>query len=1014
MPGNRVKSECKSGKDGAGTGVRSAHRAILGRAVALVCAWLCATTDASGQELKGGVRGKVVDPDFGNAPIPNAAVVLEGAGLGTQSAADGSFTISGVTPGNYELSASREGYNRVRISSVIVPSGGFAERTLEMIGQVTELEDFVVTSEDLVGTSQFQLDIQQSLTSFANVLGGDFINKIGASNVGQALQKVAGVSVVGDRYVLVRGLADRYNAVLLNNLPIPSSDPDRRAVNLDLFPGSIVGSLQTSKTFTPDLPGEATGGSINIVTRSVPEQDFTKAKVGLGFDTLATGNSRFLTYPGGGTGALGTLNERRIPAFIQNAALSQFIAPGAAQREDQAFRDKVNNAIPRTMGTVEKAPPPDFQFESNIGRRFEYFGKPAGLLLGIDYRKQYRFDPDGFEGRYSFGANGNAALAFRRAQVMRGTASLRASLLAVLGVQPQPGDEVKMTIFTNVSAQDRASLRFGPRDTVPIGPVPEGTDNLYRESLAYTERRLHVLQLSGRHHWNLGAGAEEAVLKWSASYNRSTQDEPDHRFTSSDVTPDRSRFFFPGALPIPPVRRYWRELDDDRYNFGADYEVPLFHEAAKKSRLKFGGLFDLATRDYRADNFAYNISEENNVFPSRFKDRPYPGATLGDVFNYGNRLNVDQPFPNLGHYLFRFTPPETYDAFQAIPAGYAMIEADLTDQLQATFGLRFEQTNIDIEAADISQIEEGLGIFFLAPEERTPENINDLLAGGERARNNPVIQAARLARLNETHVLPSFTLKYKLAETMNLRGSFARTIARPSFKELAPVLFRDAETGDFFAGNQRLKTSDIDNYDLRLEWFPKSGGTVALSLFSKAISDPIEKGIDGVERFFNGNDAVIYGAEIEFDKDLSFLAEPLRGLSIGANYAYLRSVAPRESESVFSDTRRLQGQPDYILNFNLGFDKPEFFGLSSGLLLNVTGIYLDTVGAQQVADIFVEPLTTLNAFVSFKTGKNGKLTFRASNLTSPELRRVYDNGDRNIYDSTNTSTTYSVTFEMEL
>jgi TonB-dependent receptor len=262
-------------------------------------------------------------------------------------------------------------------------------------------------------------------------------------------------------------------------------------------------------------------------------------------------------------------------------------------------------------------------------------------------------------------------------------------------------------------------------------------------------------------------------------------------------------------------------------------------------------------------------------------------------------------------------------------------------------------------------------------------------------------------------VLPSFTLKYKATDTINVRGSYSRTIARPSFKELAPVLFRDAETGDFFAGNQRLKISDIDNYDARFEWYPQSGGTVALSLFSKFIQNPIERGIDGVEKFLNSSDAVIYGAELEFDKNLSFLSESLRPISIGGNYAYLRSVAQRERSSVFSGTRRLQGQPDYIFNFNLTYDEPDF-GLSAGIFLNVTGIYLDTLGAGPVADIFVEPVTSLNAFATYKFGNAGKLTLRANNLTQAPFRRVYDNGDRNVYEASNTSTTYSVSYEIEL
>lgn len=631
------------------------------RWVAFLGAWLCVLAwiiPATAQQV-GGVRGKVLDPEF-NAALPNATVVLEGAGLSVQTGPDGTFTFGQVPPGNYEVSVQREGYNRARASNIIVNAGRFTETSVEMSGQVVELEDFVVTAEDLVGTQEFQLDIQQSLTSFANVLGSDFISKMGASDVGKALAKVAGINIIGDRYVVVRGLADRYNAVLLNDAPVPSSDPDRRAPNIDLFPGSIVQSLQTSKTFTPDLPGEATGGSINIITKSVPDKNFAKAKVGLAYDTLATGNSQFLTYLGGGTGFLGSLDQRRLPDFIRGADLPRQIAPAPGTKEDQIFRDKVNNALPRTMGTSKVAPSPDFTFESTIGRRGEYFGKPAGLLFALDYRKQYRFDPDGTESRYLFGSDGNPINVNRRVQVQRGTDSVRGSFLLVGGVQPQPGDEIKLTIFSNLAAQDRASLRVGPKDIAP-GPNPLPPDvNYYRESLVYTERRLQVLQLTGRHHWDGVDGTEKDVFKWFGTYNRSAQYEPDQRFIEGEIT-QSGQYHIANAGQIPPARRFWRELHDERWNFGGDYERLLFKEGEKKTKLKFGGGFDVSTRDYRADNFAYISGANAGDLPNAMKPFTTPDSTLGDVWNYGNPTNasIDPLQPDRGHFLFRTATAET-------------------------------------------------------------------------------------------------------------------------------------------------------------------------------------------------------------------------------------------------------------------------------------------------------------------------------------------------------------------
>jgi outer membrane receptor protein involved in Fe transport len=982
------------------------------RVLLLVAAVLALAQAAHAQAAKGGIRGSVVDSEFGGG-VPGATVTVEGPNITVQTGDDGGFVVSELPPGTYDILVARDGYIRSRVPGVVVGGGAFAETRVPLAAEVFELEDFIVSQDDLLGGDEAVqlLNVQQNLTSISNVLGADFISKIGASDVGKALQKVSGVSVIGDRYVVVRGLADRYNVILMNGMPVPSSDPDRRAVNIDLFPASIVRALETGKTFTPDLPGEATGGTIDILTKSVPEENYTKVKIGLGYDNLATGNSDFLTYPGGGTSMLGTLDSRRLPASIRNAELSPIIAFGSAQAQDQRFRDEINSTLPRTMGATKRAPGPDLQFELDMGRRFKFWGLPAGLLVGFDYRKQYRFEPDGLEARYSFAGNGRALAVRRRLQITRGTETLRGSLLAVLGIEPQKGDEVKVTLFSNRSAQDRATIRVGPAG-FPPGDVPEGTDGLYRESLAYTERRLSMLQIAGRHHWKNDDAVESTVLRWGTSYNLSSQDEPDHRFTQSDTTPDFATYYFPGALPIPPVRRYWRELDDTRWNLGLELDQLLFKREEKDTWLKIGGGFDHTSRDYRADNFAYNINEESTPFPGPLKPAPYGDATLADVWNYGNKQNIDQVArPDLGHYLFRFTPPEKYRATQTIPWGFVFTEADFSESFNATFGLRFEQTSIDIEATDISEIEEGLGIAFLPKVDRTPQNVNDLLAGGERAKNNPAIQAARFAKIHESHVLPAVALKFRLTDTMNLRGGWSRTIARPSFKELAPVLFRDAESGDLFGGNAELKISNIDNYDVRWEWYPASGGLVALNFFSKFIQNPIERtNLDGLDRFVNGNDAVIYGAEIEIDQNLGFLSDAFRHFSVGMNYAWMKSVAERETDSQYSRTRRLQGQPDYTFNFNLTYDHPDT-GLSAGIFLNVTGPYLESLGAGPVADIFVEPQTTLNAFIAWKFPDAGKLTLRAGNLTSPQIRKVYDNRDRDIYEISNTSTTYSISYE---
>ncbi|MEM7143681.1 MAG: TonB-dependent receptor [Verrucomicrobiota bacterium] len=965
------------------------------------------------QSLKGGIRGYVVDAEF-NTPIANAQIALEGRGLVTQSGSEGEFTFTDIDPGTYVLEATRDGFVPERVSGVVVNAGGFGEAMIRMAQDLYELDEFVVPGAGLLEEGALApVELRQDALSFKNVVGAEFISKIGASDAGAALQKTSGVSVIGGETVVVRGLADRYNSIVLNGAGVPSSNPDKRAVDIDLFPGSIVRTLETSKTFTPDLPGESTGGSVDIVTKSIPEKDFLKVKVGTGYETQSTGNREFVTYNGPGTGVWGSYNSRKLPGFIRNAELPRGIAGPPNRLADQELRDEINATLPRTMGTSRKDPGPDFGTEWTFGKRGEFFGKPAGFLFGVDYRKRHRYN-DGREGRYEFLADGTPVIASRRTTINRGGQSVRGSILAVAAIEPKPENEVKVTFFGNRTADDRASFRVNRDDVAPFGDIDiEEADTSLREALTYTERRLWALQGSGVH--TLESGEDPATITWSASYNESQQFEPDHRFVSADASFDLTQFFPPPVTPVPLFRRYWRELFDKRWNAALDFEDVLFSDAERLTKIKFGGSFDSSHRDYRADNFAYNDRGFNNLlaFPSALKPSPFPGATWADVWNYNNPLNVDARVPRLGHFLYRFTPVEFYTADQIIPAGFVMFDTDITSKLNTLFGFRVEQTNISIEASDICNVEEQvLAIALLPPELRTQENINDL-ADPEACRTNADIQSARFANINETHILPAVSSKYDLTDTMAVRAAFSRTIARPTFKELAPVLIRDAESGDFFAGNSSLVESQISNYDVRWEWFPDSGGFFAVSGFTKRIEDPIERVSFGeLEQFANTGEGQVWGFELEADKNLGALNEALRGFTIGGNYSYIRSVGLRPVASNFGRTRRLQGQPEYLLNVNFSYEHP-VTGIFMGLFLNVTGAYIDALGASSLPDIVALPRTTLNAVIQIPLKGNSEISLRANNLTRSGLTRVYDGPGTPLYQLDTAGTSYSVSFSKE-
>jgi outer membrane receptor protein involved in Fe transport len=973
-----------------------------------LCLWLgllaCLISQAAAQTPAGGLRGKVLDADF-SQPLPNVTVRVEDTGQAVQTDASGNYFFNELAPGTYSISASRSGYRTQAGRRVAIASGGVAEASFQLTGEVVELDDFVVTAEDLIGSETAQLlDIRANLASFTDVLGAEFISQSGGSDVGDVVKRIVGTSVADSRYVVIRGLSDRYNTVLLNGARIPSSDPDRRAVNIDIFPSSLVAELTNTKTFTPDLAGEATGGSINIVTKSSPEKSFVKASVSTAYNTQATGNRGFVTYPGAGTGVLGTENDRRIPGALRSftTATLPIIPSTPAQLANARFASSLLN---RNTGTTTATPPLDFGFNISAGLRLDNFlGGPLGLLGAFTYSKKYDFDPDVGRSKTVIRGPAGSRAPVRTQEFLsqEGTQTLLSGLLLSAGWEPTPNDRIKLTFFTNVAADDRAYFQEGlvlnATDQGPgLVPIEEAEQIAVREGLQYVERRLRTLQLTGTHQF---PGTQDAALHWGAAYSLSSQDEPDGRFTSVLFSRPDQAFF-----PLPEFSgdnfvRYWRRLDDTNYNVLAELKIPLFRNAAgdEKALLRVGANFDYSTRDFRADTFGYS----NSILGGGFRlvgtlgPSNRDGLTPADVIGSGSAP------------LGRRRNPEIYEASQTIAAGYAMSEFNVSRNLRVTVGLRAEVTDIRV-ARDRAA--------FFGP--------TGNLVGSEGPITNPLtgerlpLETLGRADIEEVNVLPAVNTVWDVAKDMKLRFAASRTVARPSFKELAPVFLDDPISAARFSGNVLVKTSSIDNVDLRYEWFPGAGDVIAVSGFTKFIQRPIELFTSPSFDFFaNQESAVIYGYEFEAQKNLGFLSAELRHVSLGLNGArfyseveLLRNSRQARLDSGLDPVRRLQGQPDYLLNFNLTFDHKES-GLFAGIFFNVTGETLAQAGSAEggvgfSADTFQQPFTSLDFTLSKKFGDQYTVTFRAENLLNQELLRTAE-GNRDFAKSSGTKYSLSI------
>ncbi len=264
---------------------------------------------------QGIISGSVKDKDTGEE-ILGANVYIEGTTTGTATDFSGNFQFA-VAPGTYNLIASFIGYADFKITDLQVNADEEVALTIELISDTEQLEAVVVTAKADRTTETILLLERKDASLLVQNIGAQELTKVGASDAGEGLTKVAGLSVQGSKFVVVRGLGDRYNSSLLNGFPIASPNPDKRVIPYDIFPSNVIQSLQVIKSFSPDLYADFSGASIRVNTLDYPEEEILRVSVGAGFNTLSTGKD-FLMDPFKSDDILGYNTERELPEQIEN------------------------------------------------------------------------------------------------------------------------------------------------------------------------------------------------------------------------------------------------------------------------------------------------------------------------------------------------------------------------------------------------------------------------------------------------------------------------------------------------------------------------------------------------------------------------------------------------------------------------------------------------------------------------------------------------------------------------
>ncbi|MCP9237318.1 TonB-dependent receptor [Lewinella sp. JB7] len=941
---------------------------MLQRITSLV-AFLLVANFAAAQ--KGAISGTVFDED--GFPMLGANVVIEGTSVGAQTDfLEGKYQFQ-ADPGNYTIVVSYVGYANQVISGVNVAANETTvlDVTFGADEGIALDVDVTVTATALERSENAVLVLRQNSDKVQDVISSQEIQRLGAGTAAAALTKVTGTTVVDGKYVYVRGLGDRYSATTLNGLQLPSIDPYRNSAQLDLIPTNVLDNIVASKTFTPDLPGDFTGGSVNIKIKALPERFTWGVSASGSYNNLSNFRNDFLTYNGGKQIGLGyndgtldrpdVLNDPRLDDL--GALLSTAGRKSRGNAEIASAVEDVANSFGNAFNLNNKRVGPDYSLSANIGNQFNIGSMPLGFFATVSYSRDFSQYTNGIRGNYENpggGADGNLQEIYN----LSDSKSVESGKLGgMLGFTLRPSPSNNISFYTLYSHQGFLEGRILEGSNQSKGAA--GTaDNFYRsQASSFMERELIDYVVQGEHTLT---GLGNTKIEWSANFVDSEQNEPDLRF--AEYIEQGERYIIdPSQLSRPS--RYFRDLSDNTYQGGLDITVPVLQKRSRGNAIKFGGQYRTMNRDFNESIYAYendrgiSFSEAGGDF-----DVYFGAGNLGVLEEVSDRNAVGVFIYDNSNLANSYTG--TYD----VSAAYAMMTYEISPRLKAIFGLRAENTRILVES-DVVENE-----YRQAVENgRDPDLV--------RIDNNT-------ADIDTVAFMPALNLVYKLGEKTNLRASFTQTVARPNMREVAPFGSFGFFGEPVVFGNPDLKLTSVDNYDLRYEIFPNAGEVLAVSAFYKRFRDPIVTTfrLSGEQQFTwtNSEEANLYGLEVEARKSLAFVSDKLSGFVLGTNLTFIEADQQIDAKEVadgqevnpdFSGSRQFNGQSPFVANANLSYGDAER-GLDVMVAYNYFADRLQSIGAVGSPDIFERGRGQLDVSISKKV-QNFKFSLRARNLLNP-------------------------------
>ena len=823
----------------------------------------------------GTISGSVLDDSNGRT-LPGVSIIIKDLQLSASSNSEGKFILKNVPPGTYEVEFSYMGYKSKVISEVISTANEVTYLNTTLEESKNELTEVVITKTRAKSESvKSLLLMQKNNVSVSDGISAETIKRTPDKTTSDVLKRISGASIQDNKFVIIRGLNDRYNAAFLNGAPLPSSEPDRKAFSFDIFPSNMLDNLIITKTASPDLPGEFAGGVIQINTKSVPDKDFQSITVGSGYNTITTFQTQ-KTYAGSSTDWLGFDNGvRDLPASV----------PSTEVFNSLTFNEKaaVAKSFEYDWSIQDEKFKPNVNFQYTIGHHFDFKDKVFGVLLSVLNNQTNNFN-ETLRNDYDNPDPTLPSVLISKFKDNNYSQQVLTSGLANFSLKFNENHSISLKNIYSINSTDLVVDRYGQKDV---------NDARFIDANVrwFTSNKIYSGQFNGDHYFS----APKLKFNWTGFYSNIDRSIPNLRRNIYSIT-DPSSTIPSETMPVAEIANG---------NGGPDYGGGMFF--SENNETISGGKLDLS-RKFEIGSELINEFKIGGLFQSRSRDffsrqLQYNTLTLGGNFDYSlltlpdasifSNANMGVITPGVNGFTLydasKFT--DAYAAGSDLSAAYVMLD-NRYKSFRLVWGVRIEDyaQTLDARLTDTK---------YLAQKNK------------------------------QTDILPSANLIFSIDKRQNLRLSFSKTLNRPEFRELAPFGFYDFTTQFFTQGNPDLKIATIDNWDFRYELYPGKGQIFSLSFFNKKFTNPIEiqqEVNNKTVSYQNAASATNSGIELEFRTLLSsvFKSEEmtlLDDLTLFSNLAVIKSNVDVSNLSSGNPekSRPLQGQSPYLFNAGLQY-----------------------------------------------------------------------------------------------